>query len=193
MSGEPETGAEIEMAKGAAEEPMTRARLLETLRRERARWLATIAAAGDEARLLTPGFAGVWSVRDVIAHITAYERWMLDHMEAHERGVAPPPSALTGKDLEARNHAAHQQTLGLSLAEVQTQAQQVWTRLLAAVERAPEADLLDARRAPDFVVKGWGRDTALWEAISGLTWEHYEEHEPNFAAWSSGAPAACER
>lgn len=192
MSGEPKAETLPAVAAEAAASPMTKARLLETMRRERTRWLATIAAAGDEARLTTSGFAGVWSVRDVIAHITAYERWMLDHLEAWERGVTPPPSVLTGKDLEARNHAAHEETLSLSLAGVQAQAGQVWERLLAAVARAAEEDLLDVERAPDFVTKGWGKDTSLWEAIYGLTWEHYEEHYPNFAEWLAEAPVARE-
>ena len=58
------------------EEAMTKARFLEKMRAERARWEAAIAAI-ERPRLTEGGFAGVWSVRDVIAHITAYERWTL--------------------------------------------------------------------------------------------------------------------
>ena len=190
MSGEPVPGTTTDatdiIKRARPEEEMTKGRLLETMRRERARWEAAIAAvgAGGETRLTAQGFAGAWSVRDVIAHITAYERWLLDNIKAWERGVPAARSVLAGKDLEARNHAAHAQTLSLSLGEVQAQARKVWERLLAAVERTPEVDLLELERAPTFVVKGWGKDTRLWEAIYGLTWEHYDEHHPNFAAWT---------
>jgi uncharacterized damage-inducible protein DinB len=181
-----ETVTETEEAVGVT----SKAQLLERMRAERARWEATINAV-EKSRLTEPGFAGVWSVRDVIAHITAYERWLLDNIEAWERGVPAAKSVISGKDLEARNHAAHEQTLRLSLGEVQAQARQVWQRLLAAVERTPEADLLELERAPTFVTKGWGRDTRLWEAIDGLTWEHYDEHYPNFAAWTKESADAA--
>jgi hypothetical protein len=175
-----------------AEEAMTRARLLETMRARRREWEEVIAAVGVE-RMTQPGFAGVWSVRDVVAHITAYERWMLDHMEAEERGEQAAPSVLDGRDLERRNREAHERTLGLSLDEVMAEAKRVWDGLLAAIERTPEADLIEALRAPGYVTRGWGRDTALWEAVEGMTFGHYEEHLPDFQAWAGGKDAAAAR
>lgn len=126
----------------------------------------------------------------MIAHVTTYERWLLDAMLAAGRREQPAPSTLDGGDIDARNQVAHEQTAALSLAAVQAEARDVWAQLLPAVERVPEAELLDLDQAPDFVMKGWGRDTRLWEAIAGLTTEHYEEHLPDFAAW---APAAARR
>lgn len=166
-------------------EMMTKARFLETMRARRREWEAAIAAIGAE-RMTLPGFAGVWSVRDVVAHITAYERWMLDHMQAEERGEQAAPSLLDDSDLERRNLAAHARTRDLSLDEVMVETRQIWEGLMAAVERTAEEDLIELVRAPGYVTRGWGRDTALWEAVAGLTSEHYEEHLPDFQAWAGG-------
>jgi uncharacterized damage-inducible protein DinB len=173
----------------AAGEPMTKARFLETMRARRREWEDAIAAVGVE-RMTQPGFAGVWSVRDVVAHITAYERWMLEHMEAEQRGEKAAPSLLDDSDLERRNLAAHERTRHVSLDEVMADARSVWEALVQVVERTPEEDLIELLRAPGYVTHGWGRDTALWEAIEGLTYGHYEEHLPDFRAWAGEKDAA---
>ncbi|HEU0027023.1 MAG TPA: ClbS/DfsB family four-helix bundle protein [Ktedonobacterales bacterium] len=178
MAGEP-----------VADEPMTKARFLETMRARRREWEDAIVAVGVE-RMTLPGFAGVWSVRDVVAHITAYERWTLEHMEAEERGDQAAPSLLDDKDMERRNLAAHEQTRHLSLDEVMAEARRIWEALVRAVERTPEEDLIEVVRAPGYVTRGWGRDTALWEAIEGQTFGHYEEHLPDFQAWAGEKGAA---
>ncbi len=169
-----------------ADEAMTKARFLETMRTKRQQWEDTIAAVGAE-RMTLPGFAGVWSVRDVVAHITAYERWMLEHMEAEARGEQTAPSVLDDKDMERRNMVAHEQTRDLALDAVMAEARRVWEGLIAAVERTPEEDLIELSRAPGYVTSGWGHDSALWEAIMGLTYEHYDEHLPDFRAWAEKA------
>ncbi len=127
-----------------ADEAMTKARFLKTMRAERRQWEETITAVGEE-RMTLPGFAGVWSVRDVVAHITAYERWLLERLEAAARGEEAAPSVLDDGDMERRNLAAHELTRGLSLAEVQAEAQRVWSGLMKVAERASEAELIEPR------------------------------------------------
>ena len=170
-----------------ADEAMTKARFLETLRAERRQWEEAIAAVGEE-RMTLPGFAGVWSVKDVVAHITAYERWLLEWLEAAARGEPAAPSVLDDGDMKRRNLAAHELTRGLSLAEVEAEARRVWDELIAVAERTSEEDLVEVSRAPEFVRRHWDSDTPLWQGIANLTYEHYQEHLPDFRAWAS-APA----
>ena len=164
-----------------ADEAMTKARFLEAMRAERRQWEEAIAAVGEE-RMTLPGFAGVWSVRDVVAHITAYERWLLDQLEAAARGEPAAPSVLDDGDMEQCNQAAHELTRGLSLDEVMAEAQRAWGGLMAVAERASEEDLIETSRAPEFVRRRWGGDTPLWQGIANLTYEHYQEHLPDFRA-----------
>jgi uncharacterized damage-inducible protein DinB len=169
---------------------MTKARFLETLRERRRQWEDAIAAIGEE-RMTQPGFAGEWSVRDVVAHITAYERWLLEQIEAAARGEQAPLSVLDDSDMERRNRAAHEQTRALPLDAVMAEARRVWEGLLQIAERSSEADLIEPARAPAFVRKGWGESAALWQGIANLTYEHYDEHLPDFAAWAD-KPASME-
>jgi len=32
-----------------------------------------------------PGVAGRWSVKDVVSHVTAYERWLVDWLQKERR------------------------------------------------------------------------------------------------------------
>ncbi|HEY7975861.1 MAG TPA: maleylpyruvate isomerase N-terminal domain-containing protein [Ktedonobacterales bacterium] len=169
-----------------SDETMTKSRLQETMQAERHQWEEAIAAIG-RARMTLPGYAGVWSARDVVAHVTAYEQWMLDALEALARGEAPPPSLLDDGDMERRNLAAHELTHHLSLDDVQAAADRVWRGLTQAVAGLDEETLTAVSRAPEFVKKHWDDQTSLWEAIAGLTYEHYEEHLPDFHAWVATA------
>lgn len=171
-------------------EMMTKSRFVETMQIERQRWEEALNAIGLE-RMTLPGCAGVWSARDVVAHVTAYEQWMLDALDALARGEAPSPSVLDDGDMERRNLVAHELTRNLSLDEVQAEARRVWVRLRQAVEALPEETLIDVSRAPTFVRRGWSDTTPLWEAIAGLTYGHYEEHLSDLRAWSGKAASSA--
>src|SRR5437660_2729156 len=60
---------------------MDKATFIETLHAERAEWEALLAEVG-EARMLQPGVAGGWSVKDIIAHVMWGEREMVGVMQA---------------------------------------------------------------------------------------------------------------
>jgi len=48
---------------------MDKAMFINTLKQSRAEWEALLAQV-DEERMLQPGAAGKWSVKDVIVHVT---------------------------------------------------------------------------------------------------------------------------
>src|SRR5690348_11563018 len=118
-------------------EPITKAYLLGELRAARAEWDALMAEIGP-ARMTEPGAAGDWSVKDVIAHLTSYDRWFVRASEAHFRGEMPPLDGTEGLDFEQRNQFRHQQTRGLPLAAVLAESEQVFGRLLDVVEAHTE-------------------------------------------------------
>ena len=83
---------------------MNKSEWLDTLQTERAQWEALLVQVG-EARMTQPGAAGEWSVKDVIAHVTWFEREMVGVLRAR---------ALVGSDLwnlsrDERNAAIHEQ------------------------------------------------------------------------------------
>lgn len=168
---------------------MTKRHLLEIMRAERERWEDALFAIG-ERRMTCPGLAGEWSARDVVAHTTAYERWLVAWLEALARGETPAPSPLDDADVARRERAAIEATRSFPLDLVLGDSWLTWERLSLAVERISEDDLEDASRAPLFVRKRWGAATALWQAIAHLTYERYREHIAAFQAWTL-PQAAC--
>jgi uncharacterized damage-inducible protein DinB len=56
---------------------MSKSQLFDVLRTHRAQWDAWLASVDDE-RMTQPGAAGHLSVKDIVSHITAYERWLVE-------------------------------------------------------------------------------------------------------------------
>jgi uncharacterized protein (TIGR03083 family) len=159
------------------EQTITKACLLHELRAARAEWEALIAEVSP-ARMTEPGAAGDWSVRDVIAHLTSYDRWFVNASEAHFRGEMPPRDGTESMDFEQRNQFRHQQTRDLPLAELQAESQHVFTRLLEVVEAHSEAFLTQPQQ-----FEGAPGPLLVWKMIEGDGYEHYRDHMRSIRAW----------
>ncbi len=75
--------------------PRSKAELLERMRAGREEWDALIAQIPDSART-EPALPGGWSVKDLIAHIAAYENWTAAQIRAANEGRAPTDRELYG-------------------------------------------------------------------------------------------------
>jgi hypothetical protein len=156
---------------------MTKAELLATMRSERAAWDALLDRV-DPRLAVQPGAAGTWSLRDVIAHVTAYERLLVEALEQIAGGGTYKASSIRQLPLEERNARLHAASIGLSLYEARAEAGRVFTRLLGAIDRYSEEDLRDATRFGGLVV-----NEPAWKAFAGESYEHYHEHIPGIRAW----------
>jgi len=169
---------------------MTKSLLVEMMQARRQEWEETLFAIGAE-RMLCPGLAGDWSARDVVAHATAYERWLLEWLDATARGESARFSVLDDSDPERRDRAAHKLTLAFPLDLVLGDSWLTYERLRLAVERLSERDLEDANRAPEFVRRHWGDKATLSQAIANLTYEHYQDHLPALHTWADEVTEPC--
>jgi uncharacterized damage-inducible protein DinB len=127
-----------------------------------------------EAELSAPGATGTWSVKDVIAHITWFEREMVGVIQAR---------ALVGSELwnlppDARNAAIFVQNRDRSLADVLAEAERVYAELLAAIETLTDEELADPAR-----FAGMPTDWQPWRVIAGNSFEHYRDHALALQAW----------
>ena len=75
--------------------PGSKSELLERMRAGREEWDALIAQIPDSART-EPALAGGWSVKDLIAHVAAYENWTAAQIRAANEGRAPTDRELYG-------------------------------------------------------------------------------------------------
>jgi len=155
---------------------MDKATFTATLQADRSVWetlLARLFPLGEE-RLTQPGATGDWSVKDVIAHVTWFEREMVGVIQAH---------ALVGSDLwdlptDARNAAIFQMNRSRPLSDILAEAEQVYAGLAAAIETLTDEDLNDAAR-----FAGMPADWQPWQVIAGNSYEHYRDHGQKLQAW----------
>jgi uncharacterized protein (TIGR03083 family) len=145
---------------------MDRTEFLDTLKTARAEWDALLAQISP-ARMTEPGVEGDWTIKDVVAHITWFEREMVGVIRAR---------ALVGSDLwdlpqDQRNAAILAQNRLRPLDEVLAEARLVYPQLVEAVQTLDDQDLHDPGR-----FAGMPADWLPWSVIAGNSFEHYSAH-----------------
>ncbi len=153
---------------------MTKTRLLEFMRTERAGWEALLAEVGEE-RMVEAGVDGDWSVKDILAHVTYWEQDTVRILKAVARGETPQFSDVDEVDaLNAQAVARYQQR---PPSAVIADSQRVHQELIQQVEALSEEDLTDPNRFE------WMPDWTLWQVIAGESYWHYRQHVPSIRAW----------
>jgi len=165
---------------------MNKAGFLDTMRAERERWEALLAEVG-ELRMERPGVAGDWSVRDIIAHVTAYERGLVEWLEAASRGESVGFPVLDHPDVDYRNAAILRESEDRSLEDILLESQRVFERLLQMVQALSETELIDPHRTEWYVKPRWKEARPLWKCIADDSYGHYHQHIPDIRAWLSQA------
>src|SRR6188768_638053 len=84
--------------------PMTKQELIEKIERSHSEWEALLSQI-DPSRLDEPGVTGDWSVKDLIAHIAAWQQRVLDRMDADKTGQ---PVEFTGWDVNDVNEKLYE-------------------------------------------------------------------------------------
>ena len=134
--------------------------------RERAAFDAALSILSRE-RLVAPGAAGVWSAKDIVAHVTWAEREMIGVLQRRE---------LAGSDLwrlsqDERNAAVYAENRGRPLNDVLDDARGVFQSLRAEIARLSDEQIND----PQWIAR-LPAGLTPWQLLAGNTWKHYEEH-----------------
>jgi len=158
-------------------EHMTREKFLEMMKTERERWEKLVAMLEDE-QMVEPGLEGKWSALDIVAHVTAYERWLVTWLIAAAENHLPDPSPMDESDVESRNAWIYEQNKGRPVHEVWKESQDVFVALVQQIEALDERDLWDPKRTNWFVKPYWKESIPLWQCIAGDSYEHYHQHMP---------------
>ena len=157
------------------EQITSKAELLAAIRAEREALEAAVDDL-DEEHMLEPVFDGGWSVKDTLAHITAWEQLMIDWVETSLRGDVPQ-RPVSGDDwVDQLNARLHAENKGKGLDEVQRDFAASYQEALALVERLDEDDLFDPERFP------WRDGSPLWQMVAANTNWHYKDHREAIAA-----------
>jgi hypothetical protein len=154
--------------------PRDKADLIARIRQGRAA-LADLIAGLSEVRLTTPGSAGGWSVKDHLAHLTAWERLVIGRLrgqtDREHEVVGMDEAAYAAADEESLNAFIYQRHKDQPLGEVRAAFDAATDEVLALVDAMTWEDL----RRPTFPdLPGSG---ALLGNVVGNTYGHFNEHQ----------------
>lgn len=158
--------------------------MLTALRKELARWDALLGSL-SEAQIVTPPSPGELSVKDVMAHLHAWQQISIARLEAALAGGEPVmPGWLGGKDPESEEdtddynatiHAAYREQ---SWPQVYQTWRDGFLRFLQLAEQLPEDVLFDTARFH------WLNGYAPFAVLEGSYEHHHADHYEPLLAWS---------
>jgi len=128
---------------------------------------ASVGLADED--LLTPGACGVWSVRDLIAHVTWWDAEAITHLPMILEGGTPPRYSVTYGGIDAFNALMTERTAGLALDEVRHAARETHGRLVTCLLGLPPEEVM----ANDRFKRRLRLDT----------YGHYPIHTADILAW----------
>ncbi len=134
-------------------------------------WLEfTTSYAGLPAeRMLEPGASGEWSLKDIIAHVAAWEGEALKYLPLILEGKRLPRYSVMYGGIDAFNAQAAEKARQLSLEEVIRKAAETHARLVAYLETAPE--------------EKFTTETRFRRRIRLDTYSHYPHHTQAIREW----------
>jgi len=162
-----------------------KADLLNWLHDQQRQWKALLDQFGP-ARLEQTGMAGGHaSMKDLVAHLTGWNRKLVTQIQAAQRGeweyVTPWPATLkTDDEINAWIYEAYR---GRSLREILDESQEVFSQLFATIESLPDDTQIDTVRFDDTHVFH-----PLWvggqRIPAGEFFYHYrDDHAADVQAW----------
>jgi len=165
---------------GPEEKITSKAELVEKIREGRRRLEETLAGLSEEqlSQLNEPetGQASPRTVKDLVAHVAAWETRLAGWLEMAHGGEVPN-SPQTAAEIDQLNAETFMFNMNRPLDQVWDEFMDSFQKALGAVEGTDEADLLDPQR---FV---WRKGRPLWWLAAANTYWHYDEHREEIESW----------
>ena len=159
---------------------------LARLMHERDKFELLLNRIGYTRRMTLKGVSGKWSIKDILAHILAYEQYIADRMNEilHDETYVPcktqnaldafldeygyPDFGSPLLDDDGPNEWVTEKYHNVSLEEVIAQELQAFASIIASFEKMPE-DMLNRH--------------SLYERVANNTYKHYHEHILEIKHW----------
>lgn len=93
-----------------------------------------------EEQMLEPGVTELWSVKDVVAHVSTWEEEALKYLPLILKGKRPPLYAVQYGGLDAFNAIKTVEKRDLTLTEVYQQFETIHQKLVEYIETVPEEE-----------------------------------------------------
>ena len=134
-------------------------------------WLRALKGVPVDQREVS-GACGVWSVRDLVAHLAAYEQVLVEVL----KGLTGEKQATPSLDLwqqggEKFNEASISKRQGLKYEEVLAEYQQADDQVMSLIEKFPEEKLREKGTIP-----WYGAEYSIEDLIVYQYYGHKREH-----------------
>lgn len=165
---------------------MTKTQFIARLLHERDKFELLLNRVGYTRRMTIKGVSGKWSIKDILAHILAYEQYIADRMNEilHHESYTPcktqtaldafldefgyPDFGSPLLDDDVPNRWIIEKYRNVSLEDVVAQEIQAFSSIILALESMPERLI--------------GRHN-LFERVANHTYTHYREHSVDIKRW----------
>ena len=126
----------------------------------------------SEAEMLTPGVQGDWSVKDILVHISAWEKYLLDRLEYILSGQQPLyPAMASWDDVHRFNAQVYAENKDRPLTSVIIEFRSLYRGVMTVLE-ALDDQVLSMPYSYDFP----DDNLTVLHLIRANTFEHYREH-----------------
>jgi hypothetical protein len=159
---------------------MNKFELLDWLQSEYRQWLAFLDQI-DPTLMEQPGVNGDWTMKDMVAHLTGWNRWLVARLQAAQRGEPKPrppwPAQLQTED--EINAWLYESNRERSLPEILHEMEQIHQQIVAVIESLPDDVPIDQVETVFHPV--WIGEERF---LAGEFFHHYrDDHEPDVHAW----------
>ncbi len=156
---------------------MSKRELLEEVRASRAELLAALEGLSDDV-LMRPGVEGIWSIKDILAHLVA---WEAELVTALSRRLSPrykdAPEILNIEDIDEWNAEQYHLNARKPVSIIMADFHGVHKHLLGAIEKLDEKLLDDPLRFE------WMEGEPLaYLVLESAVW-HEREHAQTIREW----------
>jgi hypothetical protein len=151
--------------------PSTRSELLAELDQEWAK-AERICAGMSEADMTTPDVQGEWSVKDILVHLSAWEKYLLDRLGYVMTGQHPHyPAMSSWDDVHRFNARVYEENKDRPLTSVVIEFRSLYRGVMTVLE-ALDDEILNQPFTYDFPNDA----LTVLQLIRSNTYEHYQEH-----------------
>ncbi len=154
---------------------MPKREILEQIREARGALLAAIEGLSPDA-MLRPGVVGLWSVKDILAHLTVWESELVTALSRLDK-PRQAPEIVNIEDIDEWNEEQYRANARRPLDAVMQDFNGVHKHLLKAVEDLDDKVLEDPRKFP------WMEGEPLWHLIAENGYWHEQEHADQIRRW----------
>ena len=132
-----------------------------------------------EAEMLKTGVVGDWSVKDLLAHLTAWEQLFLSWYRAGltNASMRPSPVGMGRTAIDQINQSVYAENKQKPLGQVLEEFRDSYRQTLAEIESIPEKDMFGQQRF------AWTGKLKLADYAAGNTCNHYRWAKEKIRQW----------